>query len=230
MRRTAKGLAAILGVCSTLICTLPLLADQIRKPVQLTNGPVQLTKGPVGLGSPVQLGGSSSLGGPVQLTKGPAQLTNGPVQLTNGPVQLTFGPVQLLGNGISLRNEGKCNHHLMVGTDTLFAFDKSDLTPAAQVTLTKLGGLIKKYGTHPATVEGHTDGKGTDQYNQGLSERRAQSVKTWLVAHSYIAEQTPAIGYGKKKPVAPNTHPDGSDNPAGRQLNRRVEVEIDTCH
>jgi outer membrane protein OmpA-like peptidoglycan-associated protein len=152
------------------------------------------------------------------------------VQLTNGSVQLTNGPVQLLGNGISLRDEGKCNHHLMVGTDTLFAFDKADLTPAAQVTLTKLGAIIKKYGTHSAIVEGHTDGKGTDQYNQGLSERRAQSVKSWLVTHAYISEQIPAIGYGKKRPMAPNTHPDGSDNPAGRQLNRRVEVVIDTCH
>jgi OOP family OmpA-OmpF porin len=51
-----------------------------------------------------------------------------------------------------------------------------------------------------------------------------------LVAHSYATSQAPATGYGKKRPVAPNQNPDGSDNPAGRQLNSRVEVVVDKCH
>lgn len=173
--------------------------------------------------------------GPALVNPGPSLVHPGPSLINPGPSLVHPGPslihpVRLLGNGISLLEEGKCNHHLMVGTDTLFAFDKADLSAAAQTTLTKLGALIKKYGSHPVTVEGHTDGKGSDDYNQPLSERRAQAVKDWLVAHSYISPQTKAIGFGKKKPVASNTKPDGSDNPAGRQLNRRVEVVVDTCH
>jgi outer membrane protein OmpA-like peptidoglycan-associated protein len=205
--------------------TLGSNSKPLAKPSKLTKGPVKLTNGPVSLtNGSVQLSG-----GPVSLTNGPVSLTNGPVKLTNGSVKLTNGSVNL-GGGITMRNEGPCNHHLMIGTDTLFAFDKSDLSPTAEKTLNNLGAIIKKFGTHPLSVEGHTDGKGTEEYNQGLSERRASSVKDWLVAHSFATSQTPATGYGKKRPVAPNQHPDGSDNPAGRQLNRRVEVVVDTCH
>jgi flagellar motor protein MotB len=63
----------------------------------------------------------------------------------------------------------------------------------------------------------------TTQYVLANDNQLTQPVKL-------ATQQTPATGYGKKRPVAPNQHPDGSDNPAGRQQNRRVEVVIDTCH
>ena len=123
-----------------------------------------------------------------------------------------------------------CQHHLSVGSDTLFEFDKYSLTPQAADTLNDLGPRIQKLGKHPLTVEGHTDSIGTDEYNQKLSEQRAGAVKDWLDAHHFIPGTASIIGYGKKKPVAPNTNPDGSDNPDGRQKNRRVEIVVDTCH
>ncbi len=97
------------------------------------------------------------------------------------------------------------------------------------MALAALGDMIKKYGQHPVAVEGHTDAVGSDDSNQGLSERRATAVKQWLHFHQYKDESAQTTGYGKKKPVAPNTLPNGKDNPAGRSKNRRVEIVVDTC-
>jgi outer membrane protein OmpA-like peptidoglycan-associated protein len=125
--------------------------------------------------------------------------------------------------------EAKCTKRFLVGTDALFEFDKATLTPDAEETLKALVPLLAKAGKHPATVEGHTDAKGTDAYNQTLSEKRAQTVKDWLVARGALGATTPIQGWGKRRPVAPNAKPDGSDDPEGRQKNRRVEVVLDLC-
>jgi outer membrane protein OmpA-like peptidoglycan-associated protein len=89
--------------------------------------------------------------------------------------------------------------------------------------------LLAKAGRHPATVEGHTDAKGSDTYNQTLSENRAKTVRDWLAVHGALPTATPVKGWGKRRPVAPNAKPDGSDDPQGRQKNRRVEVVLDLC-
>jgi outer membrane protein OmpA-like peptidoglycan-associated protein len=78
-------------------------------------------------------------------------------------------------------------------------------------------------------IEGHTDGKGSDGYNQGLSERRAAAVRNALVSQGSLDRQLIIHGFGKSRPIAPNQQADGSDDPAGRQKNRRVEVVINTC-
>jgi outer membrane protein OmpA-like peptidoglycan-associated protein len=76
-------------------------------------------------------------------------------------------------------------------------------------------------------VEGHTDAKGSDEYNQALSERRAASVRTWFVQAAKLpAKSVTAVGFGERQPVADNEKPDGSDDPEGRQKNRRVEVVV----
>ncbi len=114
------------------------------------------------------------------------------------------------------RQDVGCKHRLDVVADALFAFNKSELSSDAEETLRALGPEITKLGNHPATIEGHTDSVGSADYNQRLSERRADSVKEWLVSHKFVPESThPAKGYGKTRPVAPNTNPDGSDNPEG---------------
>jgi outer membrane protein OmpA-like peptidoglycan-associated protein len=125
--------------------------------------------------------------------------------------------------------EKGCTRQLTVGSDALFAFNQATLTPTAQKTLAALGPEIKKAGQHPVQIYGYTDSIGSDRYNQVLSEQRARSVRDWLAAHHYLAAATPIKGFGKQNPVAPNTNPDGSDNPSGRAKNRRVEVAIDTC-
>jgi len=126
-------------------------------------------------------------------------------------------------------HEEKCEQRLLIGADALFAFDKATLGPDAEETLLAALPVIAKAAPRAATIEGHTDAIGSDDYNQRLSERRAQTVKDWMVAHQALPSATATKGYGKRRPVAPNTLPDGSDDPAGRQKNRRVEVVLDTC-
>ncbi len=114
-----------------------------------------------------------------------------------------------------------------LAADVLFDFDKHDLKPAAVPSLTKVAAVLKDLGNSPATIEGHTDAKGDEAYNQKLSERRAGAVKDWLVKTGGIgANRLSSKGYGKAKPVAPNAKPDGSDDPEGRQKNRRVEIRV----
>ncbi len=110
--------------------------------------------------------------------------------------------------------------------DVLFEFDKADIRQAAEPTLEKVAALLAAYPKAKVRIEGHSDAKGDAQYNQKLSERRADAVKKWLVAKGAVAAQLSARGFGKTKPVAPNAKPDGSDDPDGRQKNRRVEIRI----
>ena len=114
-----------------------------------------------------------------------------------------------------------------LSADLLFAFDKSDIEPAAEPELGKVVTVLKSYPNAHVEIDGHADGKGDISYNQKLSERRAQAVAQWLIGHAAItAGHVQTRGFGKTKPVAPNTNPDGSDNPAGRAKNRRVEITV----
>jgi outer membrane protein OmpA-like peptidoglycan-associated protein len=114
---------------------------------------------------------------------------------------------------------------LELAADVLFDFDKSDIKPAAEKVLTQAAGFIRDRATGTVRIEGHTDAKGTDAYNQRLSERRASAVKTWMATKAGLSSFAYSTkGFGSKQPVAPNTKPDGSDDPEGRQRNRRVEI------
>jgi outer membrane protein OmpA-like peptidoglycan-associated protein len=114
-----------------------------------------------------------------------------------------------------------------LAADALFDFDKSDLRAEAASTLHSLADIIRAKAHGRIAIRGYTDALGKDAYNQRLSEQRASSVKTWLVGHEQLAATRLATsGLGARDPVAPNRHPDGSDNPDGRQLNRRVTVLI----
>lgn len=107
--------------------------------------------------------------------------------------------------------------------DVLFEFGKSELTPTAQTALDQVEGLIGS-ATGTITIEGHTDAVGDDPSNQLLSEARAASVQAALQEGLGSGSTFSAVGFGESRPVAPNTNPDGSDNPDGRAQNRRVEI------
>ena len=114
-----------------------------------------------------------------------------------------------------------------LAADVLFDFDKHTIKPAAMQSLTKVAAVLVEMGKSAASVEGHTDGKGDDAYNVKLSERRASAVKDWLVQDGGIAaNRLSAKGFGKSKPVVPNVKQDGTDDPDGRQKNRRVEIRV----
>jgi outer membrane protein OmpA-like peptidoglycan-associated protein len=114
-----------------------------------------------------------------------------------------------------------------LAADVLFDFDKSTIRPAAEPVLTRAAALLAEKGTGVVRIEGHTDAKGSNSYNQPLSERRAAAVKSWLTAKGGLAGMTfTTKGFGSTRPVAPNTKADGSDDPDGRQKNRRVDIVI----
>jgi OOP family OmpA-OmpF porin len=108
-----------------------------------------------------------------------------------------------------------------------FDFDKSVIRKVDMAELKKASEFVRKYPGSKVKLEGHTDSRGTEEYNQTLSEKRAEAVRQWLIKDG-AAEKAKilATGYGELKPIAPNTTPDGKDNPEGRAENRRVEVLI----
>ena len=114
-----------------------------------------------------------------------------------------------------------------LSADLLFDFDKADIKSAAEPELSKVATVLKSYPKAQVLIEGHTDGKGSDSYNQTLSEKRADTVAQWLTAHADLnGANMKTRGWGKAKPIAPNTKPDGSDDPDGRAKNRRVEITV----
>lgn len=124
--------------------------------------------------------------------------------------------------------ETRCEQRLKVNADLLFDFDKAVLRPQARPALDLVAKLVAERGK-PVTIEGHTDTKGAESYNQALSERRAIAVEGALLDRLAHAPPLSVRGFGELRPVAPNELLDGTDDPDGRQKNRRVEVVIDTC-
>jgi outer membrane protein OmpA-like peptidoglycan-associated protein len=122
----------------------------------------------------------------------------------------------------------KCEERLRVGSDFLFDFDRAELRSEAAPALAELAHHVI-LANKAVVIEGHTDAIGTESYNQGLSERRAVAVRVALAGRGLPPATLNVRGYGKSRPVAPNQRPDGSDDPDGRQHNRRVEVVINTC-
>lgn len=111
-------------------------------------------------------------------------------------------------------------------TDALFAFDSAELGRDAAQSLAKTADLIRSTGgTGTIQVVGHTDGKGAEDYNRALSERRAQAVVGWFGQQAGVRQRRFQVsGKGKSEPRAPEVRADGSDDAAGRARNRRVEV------
>ena len=122
-------------------------------------------------------------------------------------------PVQSCGTVITLEDS------------VLFDFGSSDLRSEASTTLTNLATVLKDSKAPKVQVQGHTDSVSDDTSNQTLSEQRAKAVTEALTSNGVTAS-IESVGYGETKPVAPNENSDGSDNPAGRRLNRRVEVFV----
>ena len=105
-------------------------------------------------------------------------------------------------------------------SDVLFDFDKATLRPGAREKLAKVAGIILGHPGLKADAEGHADAIGTDDYNQRLSERRAESVRSFLVQEGISAQTVSAAGFGESRPVATN------GTASGRQQNRRVELVV----
>jgi outer membrane protein OmpA-like peptidoglycan-associated protein len=116
---------------------------------------------------------------------------------------------------------------LALPADVLFDFDRAVLKPGAEPILQSAAQFLARQRVRSVVIEGHTDSKGTDQYNLQLSADRANAVRNWLVGHQVLnAGSFVTRGMGKSQPIAPNARPDGSDNPDGRRQNRRVSIVL----
>jgi OOP family OmpA-OmpF porin len=107
-----------------------------------------------------------------------------------------------------------------------FDFDKSNIKPEFQPVLDEAAQILKDNPNVNVTIEGYTDSKGTEAYNLRLSDRRANAVKQYLVSRGIAANRMDTVGKGEADPVAPNTLPNGRDNPEGRAMNRRAELKV----
>ena len=116
-----------------------------------------------------------------------------------------------------------CPMKVTINLNVLFDFDKSDVKPKYHDEIKRVADYMNAYPWEKATLEGHTDSKGTDAYNEKLSQRRVEAIKNYLVEKFGIsADRLKAVGYGESKPIATN------DTDEGRQLNRRVQAVMET--
>lgn len=118
--------------------------------------------------------------------------------------------IERVGEGIKITFE----------SGILFDVNKAALMDESKTNLTKLAGILNKYKDTEILIEGHTDSDGSNEYNMDLSLRRANSVGAYLTNQKVIATRLHMMGYGEDQPVASN------DTPAGKKLNRRVEIAI----
>jgi outer membrane protein OmpA-like peptidoglycan-associated protein len=110
--------------------------------------------------------------------------------------------------------------------NVFFDFDKWDLRPESFVELDRVVKLLQENPAIEIEMSAHTDSHGSDEYNFKLSDNRARSVMEYILSKGIDPIRITSQGYGETMPVAPNSNANGSDNPEGRQLNRRVEFKI----
>lgn len=142
-------------------------------------------------------------------------------------IDIVFKVEDFGGQVVDLQvKETETEVRIELAADVLFDFDQATLLPKAEETLTKAAKFIRERAAGVVRIEGHTDAKGDDAYNQRLSERRAESVRQWFARHGLGDLQFSPRGFGETRPLAPNTKAGGADDPDGRRKNRRVEIVI----
>ncbi len=105
-------------------------------------------------------------------------------------------------------------------SDILFEVNKANLTADLRTSLAKIAGILLVFKASNIIIEGHTDNQGSADYNQKLSEKRAENVMNFLVEQGVEQTRLSSVGYGLTKPIADNTTKEG------RQKNRRVDLII----
>jgi outer membrane protein OmpA-like peptidoglycan-associated protein len=156
----------------------------------------------------------------------PSSAITFPTKPIEAPESRALSPARMM---VAPAEETATEVRYRLEADVLFDFDRAEIRPEAEAALRQLVEQIEERFTRPRIrVEGHTDSKGSDAYNQALSERRAEAVKRWMSRSGGLPSfSIETAGFGEASPVASNTHADGSDNPEGRQQNRRVEIVVE---
>ncbi len=126
---------------------------------------------------------------------------------------------KLEGTGVSITRDGD-NIVLNMPGNITFETNRSDIQSNFYPVLGSVASVFQEFKKTKVRISGHTDSRGSDAYNQGLSEKRASSVAAYINTQGIAAERIEAYGYGEKYPVASN------ETSSGRSANRRVEIEI----
>ena len=126
---------------------------------------------------------------------------------------------QMEGTGVDVVRQGD-NITLNMPGGVTFDFDKATVKPEFQPVLDNVAATLVQYNQTVIEVAGHTDNVGSDQYNQGLSQRRANAVSQYLSSRGVLTQRMITVGAGESRPIATN------DTDAGRAQNRRVEVTL----
>ena len=132
----------------------------------------------------------------------------------------------LINPAICLVKDVPAVEEVVVMDNVYYDFDKATLKTASHVSLDKLVDMLNAHPDMVIELSAHTDNKGNETYNQRLSEARAQACVAYLISKGIDKNRLQAKGYGSTQPIAPNTNDDGSDNPEGRQQNRRTEFKV----
>ncbi|MBC9931456.1 OmpA family protein [Chitinophaga qingshengii] len=131
----------------------------------------------------------------------------------------------------SLENPALCLKHYevekpIVLDNIYYDFGKATLRPESKIVLDTVVDMLKDNPRMMIEMSAHTDSVGSDKYNMKLSQARAQSCVDYLISRGISSQRLIAKGYGKSRPVAPNSLPNHKDNPEGRQKNRRTEFKV----
>ncbi len=130
---------------------------------------------------------------------------------------------QMAGTGVTVeQNPTTGNIDLVMPGSITFAFDDARLSPSFMPTLDKLASTMNQYNKTTVNIAGHTDSRGADSYNMGLSRERANSVANYLRSRGVASSRINVMAYGETRPVADN------NTDYGRQQNRRVELTINS--
>jgi len=143
-----------------------------------------------------------------------------PVETAAEPVPPPAPPCELPGPGQPMTLEGCKAGDVIVLRGVNFEFDKSKLTVNAKTLLDMVADALLARTDIKVEIDGHTDAKGSDAYNQKLSERRAQSVKDYLGSRGVDLTRMTTVGFGESKPITTN------ETDEGREINRRVELKV----
>ena len=122
--------------------------------------------------------------------------------------------------GVNVQRVDEDELKVTVGNEVLFDFNSSNLRSASRESLREMADVFDKYPNTTIKVQGHTDSVGSASYNERLSERRADSVESYLETLGVRGARIQSVGYGESSPRASN------NTAQGRQLNRRVEITI----
>ena len=127
---------------------------------------------------------------------------------------------QMRNSGVGVTRTAENEITLNMPSDITFDVDRSDIKPQFQSTLTSVAQTLREYPSTTVDVAGHADSTGPDDYNQALSQRRADAVAQSLVSNGVQAVRVVAVGFGEARPIADNA------TASGRQANRRVEIKL----